>query len=217
MKNKGLMLLDCVKDEILPQITEIISTQEKIELINEEGDSIIGYVDLIAKIKGIEEPVILDFKTSGKRYKLDSVETSTQLALYVYSLLEKYKTRKAGFIVLGKKLKDVTIEKTCKTCANNGLGRSHRLCDAIIEGKRCNGEWDIKTARKVDTQFLINDIPNQMERSVLEEFNEINRLIKNGVFEKKLESCKKHYGKLTVTCPYFDKCFNNSDKGLVKV
>lgn len=217
LKNKGLMILECVKNEIVPQITEIISIQEKIELENDQGDKVIGYADLVAKIKGHDEPIVLDFKTTSKRYKNDSVENSEQLALYVYSLFEKYKTRKAGFIVLNKKLKMETTEKICLKCGNNGTGRRYETCDKIIDKHRCNGQWAVKEELKVDTQFLINEVPIKTEQMVLNGFEHINNLIKEEVFQKNTEACQKHYGKLVVKCPYFDKCHNGSDKGLVKI
>lgn len=216
LKNKGFILLEEVKEKILPDITEVLGTQVKIELTNSDGDGITGYVDLVAKYKNIDKPIIFDFKTSSREYERDAVLTSPQLTLYVYGLTDKYDTRTAGFIVLNKQLNKKTL-KECIKCGKNGTGQRHKTCDNIIDDERCNGKWKLSYKFTGSIQVLINEVSDQMESIVLENFEMVNKMVKQGIFYRNLKACKKQYGKTIITCAYYDKCHNNEDKGLVKV
>lgn len=98
---KGLMLLEAYRRQILPQIENVITIQEKVELPDED-DIFIGYIDFIASF--VEEPgveYVCDNKTSSKAYKKDSVRTSPQLSIY-----SEYKENdNCAFIVLEKKIR----------------------------------------------------------------------------------------------------------------
>jgi hypothetical protein len=74
-RRKGLLMLAAYIKKVLPKIEKVHAIQEYVSLNNEAGDKIIGYVDLIADVKGIGT-VILDNKTSGREYEEDSVLTS---------------------------------------------------------------------------------------------------------------------------------------------
>ncbi len=100
-------MLEEFKNNILPNITEVLATQVKVELTNEDGDSIIGFADAVVKWKDYPHPIIVDIKTSSIDYEHDSVLTSPQLTLYVHDLSAKFdNTRSAGYIVLHKKIKE---------------------------------------------------------------------------------------------------------------
>lgn len=103
LNNKGLIILDDYKAEIVPMLDEVISVQEKITLTNEEGDTFVGYVDLVARYN--DEIVLFDNKTTSVTYKDDSVRTSEQLAIYYAALKEKYSLTKAGYIAINKRLR----------------------------------------------------------------------------------------------------------------
>lgn len=208
--HKGLLMLEGVRKFVLPNIEEVLGVQEYVTLENQDGDSVIGYVDLICKWKGIKDPIIVDFKTSAMEYKENAVLTSPQLTLYVHALSDKYKTRKAGFIVLAKNIiKNKT--KICSKCSKNGTGQRHKTCDAEINGERCNAEWIERIDPEAEVQILIDDIPEQTENIVLENFDYINQSIKNGIFHRNLQSCMSTWG----PCPYLSKCYENKDEGLV--
>lgn len=210
--HKGMLMIQTFRTEILPNIEEVLGVQEYVELKNGDGDIIIGYADLICKWKGVDGPVVLDFKTSSIEYEADKVLTSPQLTLYVHALNEKYKTRKAGFIVFNKHiLKNKT--KICSQCSNDGTGKRHKTCDAEINGDRCNGDWIETIKPSVHTQILIDEIPTQTEDVVLQNMDYINQAIKNGIFHRNFSSCVRPWGK----CPFFNKCFKNSDEGLIKL
>lgn len=218
LKNKGLLMLDMCSKEILPNIEEVLGTQVKIDLTNESGDSVTGFADFVGRYKGYKDPIIFDFKTSSKDYDPDAVLTSQQLALYKHALSDKYSnTKKAGFIVLLKKpLKDK--KKVCKECGFDGTGKNFKTCNNTTEtGDRCNGEWKETVSLKMLHQVIINDIPDQTENIVLENFDMINQSIKHGIFHRNFGNCKKQYGKMFIKCPYFSKCYHNSDEGLSKI
>lgn len=224
-KKRGELMLEAYNDEVIPKLGKIYSTQEKIDLSNGNGDSVIGYVDLVADFEGYSSPVVLDNKTSTRAYEADSVKTSAQLTLYVHALEEKYKTRKAGFIVLSKQIQK-NRKKICSVCGHDGTGGRHKTCDNELpfqnaaaagasksKSNRCNGEWKETINPKAKIDIIIDDIPEQMENIVLENFDGVSKMIDNGVFIRNLNSCKRPWG----LCDFYNKCHGNSDKGLVKI
>lgn len=95
---RGCTMIDTYVREILTQIEEVISVQDSGSIKNEEGDEFVFVVDFIAKMKD-GRTVLLDNKTSSKRYPKNKVEKSQQLSLY----LEAYPHIKyAGYLVLIK-------------------------------------------------------------------------------------------------------------------
>jgi len=211
-KVRGELMLDVVSDSILPKITNVLSTQEKIDLVNADGDSVVGYVDMVASWEGEDVPIVFDFKTSTRAYEEDSVKTSPQLALYVHALSDKYKTRKAGFIVLSKQIQK-NRKKVCSKCGNDGSGGRHKTCAAEVDGKRCNGEWKETINPKAKLDVIIDTIPNRLEDIVLENMDATNKMIKNGIFTRNLNACVKPYGR----CVYYEKCHKDTENGLIKV
>lgn len=210
LERKGHLMIDTLQIDVLPSLTKIIATQKKIELINETGDSIIGYVDIIAEYKG--DIVVFDLKTSSIIYDEDSVLVSPQLSLYVHALSEEYKTRKAGFIVLNKRVvKNKT--KKCSVCSHDGTGSRARKCDVEVEGKRCNGEWIEVIRPEIAIQIIVDEIPEQTENIVLDNMNNINESIKAGVFVRNLTSCIRPWGK----CPFFGICYRNDFSDVIEV
>ena len=208
---KGICMLDTVHKEILPNIEQVLGVQEYVKLENNEGDSVIGYVDLICKWKGIEKPVILDFKTSSMIYDRDAVLVSPQLTLYMHALSTKYQdTRFAGFIVLNKHIRK-NKTKICSVCNADASGTTVKTCANEIDGKRCKGELNITIKPEVFVQTLINEIPERTEEIILGNMDDINKMIKAGIFSRNLNSCIKNYGK----CVYYEKCYRNSDEDLI--
>jgi hypothetical protein len=83
---KGLMLIEAYNNDILPQIYTVFDIQKKVELPDEHGNNLIGYIDAIVSfIDAPDKKVVLDNKTSSKPYKDDSVAESPQLATYLES------------------------------------------------------------------------------------------------------------------------------------
>lgn len=209
LRRKGFYMIAAYRKKVLPKIERVLAVQEYVCLENAAGDKVIGYVDLIADIKGIG-PVILDNKTSSMEYAEDAVLTSPQLALYKHCLEEKFNTKKAGFIVMKKALMK-NKKKVCKTCGNDGSGSRHKTCNAEIEGKRCGGEWAETIDPDVYIQILIDDIPSMTEEIVMENIDSINEAIKAKQFHRNLHSCTNWYGG---NCPYLKMCYKGDDTGL---
>ncbi len=220
-KKRGELMLEAVYNEILPKLTKVLSTQEKIDLSNGDGDSVIGYVDMVAEYEGYSSPIIFDFKTSTRAYEENSVRTSPQLTLYVHALEEKYKTRKAGFIVLSKAIQK-NRKKICSVCGNDGSGARHKTCNADVRFEdgdlgskfvRCNGAWIETINPKAKIDVIIDDIPEQLENIVLENFDNVEKLIDTGVYVRNLGNCIKPYG----PCTFYNLCHHNKMDGLIKV
>jgi len=212
LKAKGLLMLTAYTEKVLPRIEKVHAVQKHVSLQNDSGDEVIGYVDLIADVKDIGT-VILDNKTSAMEYEEDSVVTSPQLSLYVHMLESEYKTRKAGYIVLRKQVIK-NRKKTCMSCGYDGSGGRAKTCDNVIAGKRCAGEWAEVIDPDIAIQFIVDEIPQQTEQVVVENFDDVNEAIKHGKFTRNLNSCNNTFGG---PCVYRDLCFRGSMKNLVKV
>jgi hypothetical protein len=222
LHTKGLLMIEAFRKKILPKLVEVHSTQEKIELENEDGDQIIGYVDIVANVQD-HGNVILDVKTAAREYKENSAIYSAQLSLYLNAIGEKYNTRKVGFIVLSKQIiKNKT--KICSKCSYDGSEGRAKTCDQesmqIVESKkgptekmvRCNGEWNETMKPEAWTQFIVSEMPIQTEELVLENIADINASIKHGIYTKNLSSCLSSFGK---PCDYLGLCYEGKMDGLV--
>lgn len=209
LKRKGNLMLDAYQKKVIPKLDSVLAVQEKIQLINDSGDEVTGIVDLVATVNG--EVIILDNKTSASEYEADSVITSPQLSLYVHALKNKYKTNKAGYIVLRKQIKKNRI-KICSSCLNDGSSSRAKTCDAIINNKRCGAEWNETISPEVMIQFIVDEIPKKLEEMVVDNYELVNHAIKNNVFTKNFNSCNNTYGG---KCPFYNLCHKGSMQGLV--
>jgi hypothetical protein len=209
---KGILMLDAIQTKVIPKFTHIYSNQERISLSNADGDEIVGFVDLVASYEGYEGPIVFDLKTSSIEYDEDSVIVSPQLSLYVHALKEKYNTRKAGYLVISKRvIKNRT--KLCSLCKFDGSGGRHKTCANEVDGKRCGGEWIETIKPEVSVKPMIDDIPEQTEDLILENFDDVNRSMKSGNVIRNLQACKTFYGK----CEYFDLCYRGKMDKLIKL
>lgn len=96
--NKGIYLIQCYIDYILPRIKEVISLQEEVRLTGEEEDYISGFIDLTC-IWEDDILYVLDNKTSSAKYPQSKLDESQQLSIY-----SEYKqNRFVGYIVMQKK------------------------------------------------------------------------------------------------------------------
>jgi hypothetical protein len=204
MRRKGHIMLDAHRKEVLPKITKVVGTQTKIDLVNSDGDSLIGYVDLIGHWMGEDEPTVIDYKTSASEYEADSVLTSPQLSIYCHALGLK----KAGYIVFRKGILKNKV-KICSVCGLIGTGSRAKTCTNDATGERCGGAWDETIKPECDIQIIMDKIPERTEQIVLENIDSSNRGIKAGIFSRNFNSCGNFGG-----CPYKGKCFKDSDEGL---
>ena len=211
LKRKGQFMLREFKHIIDKNVQEVLGTQVKIDLENENGDSVVGFADFVFKWKGLSEPIVFDLKTSGIEYADDSVIKSPQLSLYVFSLSEKYQnTKKAGFIVLNKNI-NKNKSKVCLKCNKDCSGQRHKTCDAAINGVRCNGEFLEEVNPEARSQVIIDTISDVFVERVVENFNEVNLAIRANIFPRCFQSCVK-YG--SIKCSFYELCHENSMEGL---
>lgn len=215
MRRKGHLMINTFKSEFLPKVKKIHSTQEFIELENEQGDKSIGYCDAVIELEGHDKPIILDFKTAARPYAEDSVQHSVQLSQYLHFLSDKYSnTRLAGYVVFIKKIsKDRT--KVCDNCGFDGTGARFKTCNNVINEERCNGEWTEKLNFKAEMQLLVNEIPQSVEHFVIDNIDTVNSAIKTGIFTKNVNGCKDAgFGK---PCDFFELCWKKDGSKLCKI
>lgn len=200
LRVKGRLLVEEYQRVIIPKIDKVISVQSEL-------DERPGFIDFIAVING--EKVLVDNKTASRPYRDDSVQDDLQLALYTYS---KGLSR-AGFAVAVKNIQFDTI-KTCKKCGFINKGTSHRTCPAIVNEKRCGGEWSIVNKPIPQVQLIIDDVLEDLQETLNEQIGKTEECIAAGQFPRILNHCKNYYGE---SCPYYRRCWLKSDEGLQKV
>jgi hypothetical protein len=140
MVDKGYLMVEAYRTEIMPQIHEVYDIQKTITITNEYGDSITGKIDFTASF--VDEPdqkYICDNKTSKELYKEDSVLLSDQLATYC----EAEGTRHAAYVVIGKKVYKRTPHIHTQVIRNiipeqtfvNTFDNFEKICYSIDAGK----------------------------------------------------------------------------------
>lgn len=100
---KGIMMLDTLKKWADENIEEVISIQRKIEIKNDIGDILIGYLDLEAILKRDGIPRTIDLKTASKakrQYPDDKIKESMQLAIYAQE-----SQKEVMYLVIDKEVK----------------------------------------------------------------------------------------------------------------
>lgn len=223
LRAKGYLMLKALREQVLPRITKVISTQAEIKLKLPSGDSVTGFTDLICQWGPHENDIIIfDLKTSSRAYKDDAVLTSPQLALYVHALTGELLTRKAGFIVLQKQiLKNKT--KVCSKCNLDGTGSRARTCDketadplsnlGKVKMVRCGGDWIDSYSPEIFVQILIDNIPESQSDIVVENMDYISQAISSGIFVRNLQSCVMPYGK----CSFYNLCHKDEVEDLLQM
>ena len=210
LRRKTPYLIKAYYEQLMPQIKRVIEVQKKIEIEDSSGNILNGYVDFICELQD-GTIVVADNKTSSIEYEEDSVETSSQLAKYKFILnTEKYgyNIEKAAYFVMSKKL---TKEKTCKKCGHVASS-NHKTCNAEVDGVRCHGEWDKKYT--VDTQLIVQEIPEHFEELVMQNTDEIMECIEKKVFPRNLSNCINRYGK---ACDYYNICHKKDTSHIIKI
>jgi len=210
LRQKGFILIKAYHDEVLPKIKEVICSQKQIDLQNEDGDTVIGFLDL-AVVWEDGKRYILDNKTASRRYEENAVAESQQLSLYFHAEQEEMKLDGAGFIVMLKEI-NKNRKKICEVCAFDGSGTRYKSCPNEVNGNRCDGTW-IESINPTGTiQILLGQVSPQMEDTVINTFDDACTGIKSGVFEKNFDSCFQ-YGR----CPYYLYCHDNDGSDLVQL
>jgi rubrerythrin len=204
---KAEYIMDAYKSEVMPKIKKVVAVQKKIEMTNGDGDAVEGFIDLIAEWED-GKTYILDNKSSAREYAEDSPSTKPQL--HLYAIAEN--NPNVGFIVYLKNLEKNRI-KVCKKCGHTGEGR-HKSCDNTVDDSRCGGEWDERISPKAKIQILLGSTNPVLEELVLENINDVNKMLKNDIYAKNLNACDNWYGG---QCPYYKACHNKDNTGLEEV
>lgn len=212
MRQKGHLMIKALKEDLIPLIEHVYSIEEKIELSNDEGDSSIGYSDIVVKLKDYDKPIILDFKTASSEYEQDSVKKSVQLSQYLHALSDKYNTRLAGYMVFLKRIEKNT-KRICSSCKFEATG-SHKTCNNMVSGKRCNANWIETLDPKCRTQLIIDEIPIETEELIIDNIENINNSIKTGIYPKNVNACWDIFGK---PCEFVNLCWKKSEENLIRV
>lgn len=249
MQSKGALMLDAFINWFDANVEEVLKTQGKIELvqdlpedewyqdtfINGQGEpvtytvktnTVVGFFDLVVKLRGRQKPVLLDIKTSGRAYDWDAVLKSPQLALYLFATKHEYHdTNTAGYVVLHKTMKKERT-KICSVCGFDGSGAQHRKCNNETEQMipdrkgvpqkkmaRCNGEWIETVHSEAVIQVLVNEVPELLQERVAENYDMMAKAVKAEIYPRNYGSCVQYNG--TVTCPYYDLCHKNCMKNII--
>jgi hypothetical protein len=225
MSKKGVLMIDAFVKWFDENVIEVLATQKKTELESDD-DSVIGFIDLVCRVKGFDKPVILDVKTSARPYEQDSVVKSVQLGGYVFAIKHEFEdTNLAGYIVLQKNIKK-NKSKICSVCGYDGSGGTHSTCPnekvvgIIASGKnkgldkkeRCKGEWDIKINPECVVQYIVDTVPELLQDRVIENYEPIAKGIEAEIFPRNFGSCIK-WG--VVKCAFYDICHSDSMEGIV--
>jgi hypothetical protein len=197
LRNKGYLMIEAFMTEIYPEITEVISVQHKIE--GRIGESnLIGYIDLICRLKKYEKPVLIDLKTSASQYEFDSIRLSDQLHMYISYAGKQLDTHLVGYAVL---LKSMVMDTYCSICGQKKVTQ-HKNCNAVINGSRCGGTWT--EVPKASTQLLVDEIKDEDQEKFLKDLSNVTCLMESRLRFMNRDSCKD-FG----LCRYYNLCYLN--------
>lgn len=226
MEVKGHVILDSYVKKVLPQFAKVEGVQHQSEMTNEEGDSVVQYLDFIAHLHD-GSVVLMDNKTTSdiKYYDDDSPSTSQQLISYYYNNKEQFGLTAVGFVAMQKNLlKNKT--KVCTLCGQDGTESRAKTCDKevikLVESRgkevekatRCGGEWQVSMSFEALIKVIVNPVSDAAVDLVLGAFDEANQGIKQNNWYRNLSICKNVWGN---KCPYHDKCWKGSESGLIKL
>lgn len=209
LRRKGYAMIEAFRRDFLPMIDEVIAIQKPVKLVDGDGDEVVGYIDLVVKMGG--KTVVVDLKTASSDYDNDSVKTSQQLGLYAYALKSEMPVDACAYMVLNKRAIK-TESKECTVCGHTFNSR-HSTCPNEISGKRCGGEVDTVKTCNINTQFLMDTIPEKTQLDIVSNFNVAKEMIKHKLYIKNFNKCLDDgYGR---RCIYYDVCHNGDSSKVV--
>jgi hypothetical protein len=209
---KGELLTEAFRTEFLPRVERVISLQEAGQLTNEDGTvKIIGYIDMVLKLKDYPQNLVLDLKTSSGLYQQSKLDTSEQLGLYLSFVGRKYETNTCGYVVLNKNIAKVE-ESFCTKCGCLKTTR-HESCANMVSGKRCGGTWHVQKKLVPEVQVLISEKEDKQIDALLEDYSNVVRALDANIIYKNVECCENYYGS---ECPFKKLCFTGSEEGLIR-
>lgn len=216
LKRKAAPMIEAYKKVVVPRIHKVHDVQKYIALENNEGDSVIGYIDMIVDVikdDGEIVTAIADNKTSSIDYSRDSVVKSQQLTIYGLAENINY----GAYFVLKKQIQK-NKKKVCKKCGYDGIKKetnkltTAKTCDNVLsDGARCHGEWTETISPEARVDIIIDELRPRTKEIVSEVLEEVNKAIKANIYPRNFQACDNWGG-----CPYKKLCFYGSEKGLIK-
>lgn len=211
LNRKGGILLDSFHTQFYPKIEHVYSTQTRCNLTDPHtGDSIVGVIDMIVKVKGYDKPIIIDLKTATQPYSLEQAAISDQLTTYVALKGQEYSTNLTGYVVLIKNIPRETISH-CRSCGSKKDSK-HKTCSQEINGVRCKGEWGNTVTLKPEVQFLVESRSQFAVESLLQDYGSSLLAMKNEIHYRNSEQCSNWFGK---PCIYKKLCWEGKADGLI--
>lgn len=198
---RGKVMLKSFSEKLLPKLKLATlgkgpALQIKVNIRGDDGDEVLGYVDGIVMHEDFKEPIIVDFKTASSEYQDHALKTSEQLRTYVAALAGDVDTRRAGYIVLIKK---INVEKSCDKCGHTRESGSAKNC----KKDDCKGKYTVPSFDS-DVQFITTKYEDSELEDVLEDYANVAAAIKHRVKFKNPNSCMA-FGK---RCEFYQVCWS---------
>lgn len=187
---RGPYMIKAFERDILPTVEDVLACQERITIVNKEGDEADGTIDFKAKLLELPSAAVMDLKTASRPYDDHKLESSDQLRIYASAVQLDY----IGYWVVIKKLKH---DKSCNKCGH--IRENYRLRNC----SECKGGKYTETQTKGETQTLIREFNKADQEDVLEDFSEVLNAIANQARWKNPNSCFNFNTK----CEFYDHCW----------
>jgi hypothetical protein len=237
MLRKGHLMLESFEKNIMPHVTKVVSSQEKIDLKHPDGHSVVGYIDLLCEMEGYTinkgkknerkllagELVVADVKSAGPMAwkKHDNLYKAPQLDTYLISdeVQEKAiastgkETNLIAYFVTSKTIQTESLHN-CKKCGSLKESR-HKTCPAETEDGRCDGEWEGSETYFVESKIVVGERNLDEAQMMFNDFDDTLNAIQAKIFPRNRNSCDA-FGSV---CDYMDicgKCFGNPEEAMDK-
>ncbi len=201
MARKAPLMVEAFKKHMLPRIKRVISTQKQIELQNEDGDIAQGYIDMVVELDDGKE-YVLDLKTSARQYDDNAASESPQLSLYAFH----EGIDNVGYIVIYKNIAKNKV-RTCVKCNKVEDNARVSSCSNTVDGTRCKGDFSEVLDPEAKVQLITSPVNENYTKAVIENFDTVNSLVKQGIFYRNFDACSNWYGGL---CPFKDDCLGGN-------
>lgn len=223
MLRKGYLMLESFNINISPHITGVIGTQVKTEVHNGLGDEITGYIDLLCNMSEYKLPngrvlsaddlVVADVKTASITYwnKLDDLNNSDQLDSYLVSpqVQSIQATNLICYMAISKQV-SADEKYFCQSCGNEKTS-SHKKCNAEVDSKRCNGDWQGSVKYFCEAKIVIGERNVQEAAKMYEDYDGVTRGIKAEVYVRNRDQCQA-FGSYCEYLSVCGQCFSSQDQ-----
>lgn len=211
LRRKGLMMLEAYEKQVLPHLIDLHTVQQYITIPNEDGDAIIGYVDLIAKFK-VNEEIVAEFEKLALSEN-NAIAKEAKLELENLKHLSQYNDKLIIFDNKTSSIKykedSVLTSRQLATYSEAPDVPEHDYEGYIVIPKKIRK----KKEPLIPIKIIIDKVDHELVDSMFEEYGETIQGIKLGNFP--CSGCEKSiWG-----CPYKKYCESggHDTTGLVTV